>query len=104
MSVCYELVEHENSFHENHWSIKIVEGEYSGVVYQYDTVSINEENDNVVLTFNTITLENPNDSNLTCDLFESIIGNILVEIIEEQLEEMKDGKDGTSNSQTLTEQ
>ena len=101
MSVKYRLIEHENSFHENHWAVTIEEGKYAGVAYQYDTVSINEEEGEVVLSFNTITLENPDELDLTESEFESTIGDILVEIIEEQLEQMN-GEDGTGNTETPT--
>lgn len=102
MPVKYQLIEHENSFHENHWAIRIEEGEYEGVSYQYDTVSINEEEGDVVLSFNTITLENPKELDLTNDEFENIIGDILTSVIEEQLENMN-GEDGTGGTKTPTE-
>lgn len=98
MPVKYQLIEHENSFHENHWAVKIEDGEYEGVTYQYDTVSINEEEGDVVLSFNTITLENPNELDLTTDEFENILGGILTEVIEEQMEQMND-EDGTGNTE-----
>lgn len=105
MPVKYSLLEHGNSFHENHWAVQIDEGKYEGVVYQYDTVSINEQEDNgdVVLTFNTITLDNPSDLDLTSDDFETIIGDILTSVIEEQLEQMNNGEDGTGGTETPTE-
>jgi len=103
MSVKHSLVEHDNSFHENHWAIKIEEGDYAGVAYQYDTVSFNEEEGQMVLSFNTITLDNPDKIDLTTPEFESIIGDILVGIIEEQLEQMNDGEDGTGNTEASTE-
>lgn len=103
MTVKYELIEHNNSFHEKHWAIQIQEGEYEGVVYQYDTVSFNEEEQGqVVLSFNTITLENPNNLDLTAEGFETILGDILTGIIEEQLEQMEN-EDGTGNTETPTE-
>lgn len=103
MTVKYELVEHGNSFHENHWAIKLEEGEYSGVVFQYDTVSINEEEGDVVLSFNTITLDNPEDKDLKTEEFEGIIGDILTSIIQEQLEQIVDGEDGTGDTQAPAE-
>ena len=102
MPVKYELVEHDNSFHENHWAVRIEEGDYEGVAFQYDTVSINEEEGEVVLSFNTITLDNPKELDLKSDEFESIIGDILVSIIEEQLENMN-GEDGTGSTEAPTE-
>jgi len=102
MPVKYQLIEHENSFHENHWAVKIEDGDYEGVTYQYDTVSINEEEGDVVLAFNTITLENPNELDLTTDEFENILGDILTKVIEEQMEQMND-EDGTGNTEASTE-
>ena len=103
MPVKYELIEHDNSFHENHWAVRLEEGEYAGVVYQYDTVSVNEEEGEVVLSFNTITLDNPEDKDLKTDEFESIIGDILTSIIQEQLEQIVDGEDGTGDTQAPAE-
>lgn len=102
MPVKYQLIEHENSFHENHWAVKIEDGDYEGVTYQYDTVSINEEEGEVVLAFNTITLENPNELDLTTDEFENILGDILTKVIEEQMEQMND-EDGTGNTEASAE-
>jgi len=99
----YELVEHDNSFHENHWAIELKEGTYEGVVYQYDTVSVNEEEGDVVLSFNTVTLENPKDLDLKTEEFESIIGGILTSIIEEQLEQESNVENGTGDTQAPTE-
>ena len=105
MPVKYQLIEHNNSFHNNHWAIKLEEGTYEGIVYQYDTVSFagGENGEDVVLSFNTITLENSNDLDLTTEEFETIISNILTEIIEEQLESVKNGEDGTSNTEASAE-
>lgn len=103
MPVKYELIEHDNSFHENHWAVRLEEGEYAGVVYQYDTVSVNEEEGEVVLSFNTITLDNPEDKDLKTDEFEGIIGDILTSIIQEQLEQIVDGEDGTGDTQAPAE-
>jgi hypothetical protein len=100
--VKYELIEHKNSFHENHWAVKIEDGDYAGVVYQYDTVSFNEEEGDVVLQFNTITLDNPETKDLTTDEFEVIMGDILTEIISKQLEEAN-GEDGTGGAEAPTE-
>jgi hypothetical protein len=87
--VKHELITHEKSMYDDHWSIRIAEGAYQGVVYQYDTVSLetrNGDEDDVFLTFNTITLENPDNLDLTAKLFEDTVGDILTSIIEEHLE------------------
>ena len=95
----YELIEHDNSFHENHWAIRIEDGEYEGVAFQYDTVSFTEENSDIVLSFNTVTLDNPNNKDLKSEEFEGIIGGILTDIIEKNLEELeKNEQNGTGDS------
>jgi len=82
--------------YDDHWSIRILEGEYTGVVYQYDTVSMEtreNNDDDVYLTFNTITLENSDNLDLTSKTFEDTVGDILVSIIEEHLEQQNLEKD-----------
>lgn len=105
MQVKYQLIEHNNSFHNNHWAVKLEEGTYEGIIYQYDTVSFEggENNEDVILSFNTITLENPSDLDLTTEEFKTIIGDILTEIIEEQLESVKNGEDGTGDTEASAE-
>ena len=84
----FEIVEHPNGYHEDHWCIKILDGEYAGLVYQYDVVKIGEEAEDgsAELTFNTITVENPRNVDLTEENDKGILGGILVSIIQEQLE------------------
>jgi len=84
----FEVIEHPNGYHEDHWCIKILDGEYAGLVYQYDVVKIGEEleDGSANLTFNTITVANPNNVDLTEENDKGILGGILVSIIQEQLE------------------
>lgn len=104
MTVKYSMIEHPNSFHEKHWTILIDEGDYQGVAYQYDTVSFKEEdNGDVVLTFNTVTLENPNKLDLYSEEFESIMGNVLTDLIEQHLAEAEKNEDGTGDTEAPTE-
>ena len=96
--VTYELIEHEKGFHERHWSVKIIEGDYSGVVYQYDVVKVEEVFDDDgeavgVLNFSTIIIQNPyNEEKLKEKGFEIIIGEILTELIKTWVEN-KDAQD-----------
>jgi len=89
MTTKYRLVDHSNGFHDDHWCVEIAEGEFKGVVYQYDTININEpeKGEDAVLKFNTITVDNPNEEDLTDDEFAGIIGDILVKIISDRMEE-----------------
>lgn len=99
----YQLVEHQNSFHDKHWSIEIMDGDYAGLVYQYDTVSVREQDDGqVVLDFNVINLESPQDIDLSEEKVSGIMGDILVELIEQYLEtqDVENGNTGTEESDT----
>lgn len=106
--VLYELIAHEQGFHDKHWSVKILEGEYSGVVYQYDVIKVEEVTEDNgeavgVLNFSTITIENPyTDEKLKQKEFEIIIGEILTELIK-QWAENKDAQDGNSDTEELAE-
>jgi len=101
----FEVIEHPNSFHDDHWCIKILDGEYAGLVYQYDVVKIGEEleDGSADLTFNTITVSNPNNVDLTEENDKGILGGILVEIIKEQLEAQAN-ENGTSDTEESTAQ
>ena len=101
MTVKYSLVESDNPFHEDHWTLRIDEGEYEGVEFQYDTVNLNEEGEGAELSFNWITLKNPNDMELTKETFGNILGDILVELITEHLENLDE--DGNTDTQTSAE-
>ena len=97
MSLKYSLVEHENSYHDNHWAVQIDNGKYANVVYQYDTVSINEEEGELTITYNTITVSNPNDLDLKSEEFEGIMGEVITDLIETHLQEI-DNDDGTADT------
>jgi hypothetical protein len=98
MPTKYELIQHDNQFHDNHWCVKIVEGDYSGVVYQYDTISFKEAPPpsdgefEMVLSFNTLITENPNNLDLADKSFETVAGDILVNIIEERMSELDENR------------
>jgi hypothetical protein len=88
----YDLIENKNSFHSDHWCVKILDGEYVGLVYQYDIVRIHEdkEGDGAELKFNTVTIENPNKISFTDENDKGILGAVLVDIIKTQMEQMRD--------------
>jgi len=88
----YKILDsHPEAFHDSHAAIKILEGPLEGVVYQYDTVSFQEqthEDGSMTLSFNTLELENPKNEDLSSEESGTIIGDILVEIIEDSLNEL----------------
>ena len=90
MPVKYKLIDHPNGFHDEHWCVEIQEGTFEGLVYQYDTINFKETDENgddAVLNFNTITVDNPNEEDLTTEEFSGIIGDVLVKIIADRMDE-----------------
>ena len=69
--------------------IKIVEGPYKGTVFTYGEVSFNEEDDNVNCKFQYNIVEKPDD--LVEDYsFVNQLGEILVDILAEEIEETQE--------------
>ena len=73
-------------------SVMIKDGKYEGIIYQYGKVSIPEsedENGNMPLSFkyNIIDYSGHNQEDLESSVeFKNTLGDILVEILDEQLE------------------
>ena len=66
--------------------IRITDGEYEGVTYQYGTIKFIEEGDNVRCNFTYNIIENPNDIKEDQD-FVNQLGEILVEVLNDEIEE-----------------
>lgn len=79
--------------HEKDAGIEIVSGEFEGLVYQYGSVEFVEGKPH--LNFQRTIRRLPNDENLTMkellnnDILEKLMGDILVELLEEQVERDK---------------
>ena len=72
--------------------LKITEGEYKDVIYEYGKVQFASEENAVgqmPLRFNYEVMKNPNNVDTENEKFRNKIGDILVEVMEEQI---KDGK------------
>ena len=72
--------------------IKIIIGEYKHVIYKYGRVQFASEPnqlDQLPLKFDYEVMKNPNNVDTQTENFRHKIGDILVEVMEEQL---KDGK------------
>jgi hypothetical protein len=73
-------------------SVMIKDGKYEGIIYQYGKVSVAEsedENGNMPLSFkyNIIDYSGHNQEDLESSVeFKNTLGDILVEILDEQLE------------------
>ena len=102
MAVNYTLVDPKGKgFHKDHWAVQVLEGDLEGYIFQYDTVRIiphEDPEEGAVLEFNTITLEEV-ENNLTDEDKKNILGDILVDILQEQIE----NENGTPNPEPPTE-
>ena len=90
----YQLTETNNAFHKNHWCVQILDGDFQGVVYQYDTLKVDTEKDEI--RFNTITVENPDDLDLESAEFIDVMSEILDDILQEKYRE--NGNDDSPKS------
>ena len=75
--------------------IRIVDGDYKGLVYQYGSIKFLEELENVRCNFTYNILKNPNGVEETQDLVDHL-GTILVEVLNDEIEES--GEDFLRNS------
>ena len=87
MPVKNELIEVKDDF----WAVKITEGKYDGVVFKYGIVKVlGEDSDgNAILHFDFDVLEDCGYSQeeLKSKEFETVLGDLLLSFIFEQLEE-----------------
>ena len=72
--------------------IKIMDGQFEGIIYKYNNVKLSETENadgQLPLKFTYDIMANPNKEDIKSTDFRNYIGDILVEVMEEQL---KDGK------------
>ena len=69
--------------------IRIIEGEYKGLVYQYGTIKFLEEEDNVRCNFTYNIIDNPNDIEETQDMINQL-GEILVDVLNDEIQETEE--------------
>ena len=72
--------------------VKLLSGKYEEVIYKYDKVAFEPEpteNGDVPLRFTYDIMVNPKNVDVKSEDFKNYIGDILVEIVEQQLKEGK---------------
>ena len=90
----YSYVTHKETKEQGY---KIAEGKYAGVVWLYKDVRLPlddefgnrmdpEQVEKIPLTFGYEVLYNPTDEDLTTGEFDSVVGDILLNVIDESLE------------------
>ena len=76
---------------EDHTCIKLTEGQYEGIIYKYGKVGIppkvkEDDEGRLPLTFDYTVVKNPKDLDILDNQeFINYIGDILVELLDEQL-------------------
>jgi hypothetical protein len=99
----YTLIEHKDA--DEQWAVMLSEGKYEGLVYKYGKIDFHESDDQEVasLSFEYDVLE-PIDidvENLTgedYEEFKTMIGDILVELIEASIDYHENRNDDTEAS------
>ena len=69
--------------------IKIMDGQYEGIIYKYNKVAFEPkpvESGDIPLRFTYDIMTNPNKEDVESEDFRNYIGDILVEVVQEQLE------------------
>ena len=72
--------------------IKLLDGQYEGIIYKYDKVAFEKaplDGSDIPLRFTYDIMANPNKEEIESEDFRNYIGDILVEIVNQQLEEGK---------------
>ena len=71
--------------------VKLLDGEYEGIIYKYNNVKFENVNTNgqIPLQFSYDVFQNPENKDVDTQEFKNYIGDILVELVDQQL------KDGT---------
>jgi hypothetical protein len=72
--------------------VKILDGQYEGIIYKYNKVAFETEkldSGDIPLRFTYDIMTNPNKEDILSADFRNYIGDILVEIVDQQLKEGK---------------
>jgi len=70
--------------------IKLLEGKFEGVIYKYDKVAFEPkplDSGDIPLRFTYDIMVNPNKADVESLDFKNYIGDILIEVVEQQLKE-----------------
>ncbi len=96
---------HPKAFHEDQGCVRIISGEYADVIIQFDVIQAreekNENGDNIAkFNFNFMICENPNDLDLTQQVFKDKLGNILQNLLQQHFKRQDAEQDRTSSTET----
>lgn len=100
-----EDIDYKYSFPENdpeHIHIELLTGPYVGVVFKYDRVKFEEENEEMYLQFSYNVIQYGIFTNLESDLqFKNYIGDLLAEIMSKNMDQELVDESRISNTEEL---
>ena len=72
---------------DDYTCIKLTEGKYKDIIYKYGNVGFKpvEDDEKMSVIFDYNILRNPNDVDVDTEEFINYIGDILIDLVEEQL-------------------
>ena len=70
--------------------LRVLSGDYEGIVFAYNNVRVHEETEQARFEFTFDVVENPNMVDTSGESFTMILGDILVDVIENQMQQGKD--------------
>jgi hypothetical protein len=89
MTTAYRTIQsHKKAFFKRSLSYEILDGEFKGVVFQFDNVKIDEiKEEGLDIAFNFVIIDNPLNAKADEERIGPTIGYIMESILKEFLEE-----------------
>ena len=81
--------------------IIIQDGEFKDVIYLYGKVKFIEENEHMRLKFDYDVVRNPNNVDTNSDTFRNIIGDILTENIEREVNDQRTNRENDTKESSI---
>lgn len=83
-------------------NIKILSGNFTGVVFEYGSVKFLEENDSIRVDFDYNLIENPNEAEVTPDRVITVFGDIIMDVLEREMKQggLEDGGNDRKDDST----
>jgi len=80
--------------------IKLLTGPYVGVIFKFNRVKFEEENEEMYLQFSYDVIQYTNDKDLDTDIdFKNYIGKLLIEIMSKNMDQEIVDESGISNTE-----
>ena len=83
-------------------NIKILSGEFTGIVFEYGSVKFVEENNSIRVDYDYNLIENPNQVDAKPHQVKKVFGDIIMDVLEREMEQggLEDGRNNRENDST----